>query len=141
MDDIFDSTQRASGFLKALANENRLVILRALAEGEKNVGELENVLGIRQPTLSQQLARLRADELVATRRDSKQIYYSLASKEAEKVIGLLYELFSAEGAARAKGAGKQSVQRQEKPPGVQGPSTAPPPSTQSLKAPRLRTSP
>ena len=102
MDDIFDNAQRASGFLKALANENRLVILCTLAEGEKNVGELEDILGIRQPTLSQQLARLRADELVATRRDSKQIYYSIASKEAEQVIGLLYELFCAESAARTK---------------------------------------
>ena len=106
MDFIFDSAQRVSGFLKALANENRLVILCTLAEGEKNVGELENILGIRQPTLSQQLARLRADELVATRRDSKQIYYSIASKEAEQVIGLLYELFCAEG------SGKQSAQLQ-----------------------------
>lgn len=102
MDDIFDNAQRASGFLKALANENRLVILCTLAEGEKNVGELENILGIRQPTLSQQLARLRADELVATRRDSKQIYYSIASKEAEQVIGLLYELFCSESAAQAE---------------------------------------
>ena len=102
MDDIFESAQRASGFLKALANENRLVILCTLAEGEKNVGELEDILGIRQPTLSQQLARLRADELVKTRRDSKQIYYSIASKKAEQVIGLLYELFCAEGAAQAK---------------------------------------
>ncbi len=135
MDGIFDSAHRASGFLKALANENRLVILCALVEGEKNVGELENILGIRQPTLSQQLARLRADELVATRRDSKHIFYSLASEEAERVIGLLYELFCAEG------AGKQSARPQEKPLGGQGPSTAPPPSAQSLKAPGLRTSP
>lgn len=102
MDDIFDNAQRACGFLKALANENRLVILCTLADGEKNVGELEAILGIRQPTLSQQLARLRADELVATRRDSKQIYYSIASKEAEQVIDLLYELFCADSAAQAK---------------------------------------
>ena len=103
MEDIFESAQRACGFLKALANENRPVILCTLAEGEKNVGELEDILGIRQPTLSQQLARLRADELVATRRDSKQIYYSLASKEAEQVIGLLYELFCSDSAAQANG--------------------------------------
>ena len=103
MDNIFDGAQRSSAFLKALANKNRLAILCTLAEGEKNVGELENILGIRQPTLSQQLARLRADELVATRRDSKQIYYRLSSKEAEQVIGLLYKLFCAEGAVQAKG--------------------------------------
>jgi len=64
---------RASSLLKALANENRLVILCALAEGERNVGDLENVLGIRQTTHSQQLARLLSDGMVATRRDKKKI--------------------------------------------------------------------
>ncbi|NQU61954.1 MAG: winged helix-turn-helix transcriptional regulator [Rhodospirillales bacterium] len=97
--DIHDSAQRASSFLKSLANENRLVILCALAEGEKNVGQLEEILGIRQPTLSQQLARLRADEMVSTRRDSKQIYYSLCSDEAELVMGMVFELFCQGGDA------------------------------------------
>ena len=101
---MFENAKRASQFLKALANDNRLVILCTLADGEKNVGELEEILGIRQPTLSQQLARLRAEDLVATRRDSKQIYYSLASEEAKQVIGLMYELFCDQGAAAAKKA-------------------------------------
>ncbi len=92
-ENMYSNAKRACQFLKALANDNRLVILCTLADGEKNVGELEEILGIRQPTLSQQLARLRAEKLVATRRDSKQIYYSLASREAEQVIGLLYDLF------------------------------------------------
>lgn len=100
--EMYENAKRASQFLKALANDNRLVILCTLAEGEKNVSELEDILGIRQPTLSQQLARLRTDELVATRRDSKQIYYSIASEEAEQVIGLLYELFCSKGVAQAK---------------------------------------
>ena len=91
--DIFVHAKRASRFLKALANDNRLVILCSLAAGEKNVGELEQILGIRQPTLSQQLARLRLDELVETRRDSRQIYYGLASDEAKQMINLLNELF------------------------------------------------
>lgn len=95
-EDAFLNATRASKFLKALANDNRLVILCSLAEGEKNVGELERILGIRQPTLSQQLARLRSDELVETRRDSRQIYYGLASDEAEQMIKLLYELFCSE---------------------------------------------
>jgi len=99
MVNIHDSAQRASSFLKSLANENRLVILCALAEGEKNVGQLEEILGIRQPTLSQQLARLRADEMVSTRRDSKQIYYSLSSDEAELVMGMVFELFCQGGDA------------------------------------------
>ena len=100
--DMFKNAKRTSRFLKGLANEKRLVILCTLAEGEKNVGELEEVLGIRQPALSQQLARLREDNLVSTRRDSKHIYYSLASSEAEQMVGLLYNLFCAEDADDAK---------------------------------------
>ena len=102
MDELLENAKRASNFLKALANENRLIILCCLAEGEKNVGELETMLGIRQPSLSQQLARLRSDGLVATRREWKQIYYRLASEEAEKMIGLLYEMFCANEHADTK---------------------------------------
>jgi len=84
---------RASDFLKALAHESRLLILCNLAEGEKSVGELEDILNLRQPTVSQQLARLRADGLVSSRRDGKIIYYNLASEEARVVIGAIYEVF------------------------------------------------
>jgi ArsR family transcriptional regulator, virulence genes transcriptional regulator len=84
---------RASDFLKALANPHRLLILCHLAEGEMSVGELEQLLKLRQPTLSQQLARLREDALVDTRRAGKMIYYRLASSEARQVIELLYQLF------------------------------------------------
>ena len=100
-EDVFVNAKRASRFLKALANDNRLVILCSLVDGEKNVGELEQILGIRQPTLSQQLARLRSDELVETRRDSRQIYYGLASDKAKRMIELLYELFCSETASNA----------------------------------------
>jgi len=84
---------RASDFLKALAHESRLLILCILAEGEKSVGELEEILNLRQPTVSQQLARLRAEGLVSTRRDGKIIYYNLASAEARVVIGAIYDVF------------------------------------------------
>ena len=94
---IHENAKLASSFLKSLANENRLVILCALAEGEKNVGELEDILGVRQPTLSQQLARLRADKMVDTRRESKQIYYRLCNEDAELVLGLIFELFCTGG--------------------------------------------
>ena len=97
MKNIHENAKLASNFLKGLANETRLVILCALAEGEKSVGELEDILDIRQPTLSQQLARLRADDMVKTRRQSKRIFYSLASDEAELVLGLVFELFCAGG--------------------------------------------
>jgi ArsR family transcriptional regulator, virulence genes transcriptional regulator len=88
-----NNAKRASAFLKALAHESRLMILCILADGEKSVSELEQELGLRQPTVSQQLARLRADGLVATRRDGKVINYSLASEEARVVIGAVYEVF------------------------------------------------
>jgi DNA-binding transcriptional ArsR family regulator len=88
-----DNARRATDFLKALAHESRLMMLCILAEGEKSVGELEGILSLRQPTVSQQLARLRGDGLVATRREGKAIYYSLASEEARLVIGAVYEAF------------------------------------------------
>jgi ArsR family transcriptional regulator, virulence genes transcriptional regulator len=86
---------RASGLLKALANPHRLLILCHLAEGEMSVGALEQLLKLRQPTLSQQLARLREDALVDTRRAGKMVYYRIASDDARQVIQLLYRLFCA----------------------------------------------
>jgi DNA-binding transcriptional ArsR family regulator len=93
LDRMVDNAKRASDFLKALAHESRLMILCILAEGEKSVSELEELLSLRQPTVSQQLARLRADGLVSTRRDGKTIYYKLASEEARTVIGAIYDVF------------------------------------------------
>src|SRR3569623_2501810 len=87
------NAKRASEFLKALAHESRLMILCILAEGEKSVSELEEILSLRQPTVSQLLARLRGDGLVSTRRDGKSSYYSLASEEARVVIGAVYDVF------------------------------------------------
>lgn len=84
---------RASEFLKALANPSRLMILCLLNQRELSVSELEEQLNLRQPTLSQQLARLREDDLVATRREGKQIFYRLASEEVRRTIALLDELF------------------------------------------------
>ena len=92
-DRMVDNAKRASDFLKALSHESRLMILCILADGEKSVGELEDMLSLRQPTVSQQLARLRADGLVGTRRDGKAIYYKLASEEARVVIGAVYDVF------------------------------------------------
>ena len=88
-----EKAKRAADFLKALAHESRLMILCILSQGEKSVSELEEMLALRQPTVSQQLARLRADGLVATRRDGKTIHYSLASEEARVVVGAVYEMF------------------------------------------------
>ena len=88
-----EAAGRAGALLKALANPDRLLLLCQLTQGEQRVGELESVLDLRQPSLSQQLGVLRQEGLVATRRDGKQIYYSIASQEALAVLQLLYRLY------------------------------------------------
>ena len=85
--------QEACALMKALANPDRLLLLCELADGERNVGELEEALGIVQPTLSQQLAVLRAEGLVSTRRDGKNIYYQIASAQALAVMQVQYTQF------------------------------------------------
>jgi len=87
------SASQACTLLKTLANEDRLLILCQLSQGARNVGELETLLDIRQPTLSQQLTVLREEGLVTTERKGKYIYYSLSSTEAMYVIQTLYELY------------------------------------------------
>ena len=79
--------------MKALGNPDRLLILCQLSQGEMCVSELESVLGIVQPTLSQQLTVLRTEQLVTTRRDGKNIHYSLTSAPALAVIQTLYQNF------------------------------------------------
>ena len=83
----------ASLFLKAMAHPNRLMILCLLCEGERSVSELEQLLALRQPTVSQQLARLREDDLVKTRRQGKTMYYSLGSNDARIVVEALSRAF------------------------------------------------
>ena len=95
IDTMLQNAQQASDFLKALSHESRLVILCLLTEGEKSVTEIEQLLKLRQPAVSQQLARLRADDLVGTRRDGKNIYYSLARPEVKQVIQTLHSAFCA----------------------------------------------
>ena len=90
---LMASAKSASTLLKALSNENRLRLLCLLAGGKRSVSELEALLGLRQPAVSQQLARLRADDLVRYRRDGKTIYYTLASEPAVRVMNLLHEIY------------------------------------------------
>ena len=91
--ELLDNARDASDFLKALSHETRLVILCLLMEGERSVGQLEQRLRLRQPLVSQQLARLRADDLVEARRDGKNIYYAIARPEVAEIIGSLYRVF------------------------------------------------
>ncbi len=93
LDRMVEKAREASEFLKALSHESRLLILCLLSEGEKSVSELEEFLGERQSTVSQQLARLRLDGLVTTRRDGKVIYYSLATDDVRTVLSALYGVF------------------------------------------------
>jgi DNA-binding transcriptional ArsR family regulator len=87
------SAREACGLLGILAHEDRLMLLCQIAHEEHSVGELEELLDIRQPTLSQQLGVLRRQGLVDTRRDGKKIYYRLASKQVLALIDTLYSEF------------------------------------------------
>jgi len=90
-----EQAKKASELLKELSHETRLLILCLLCEGERSVSDIEEILSMPQAAVSQQLARLRFDRLVNTRRDGRMIYYSLAGEEVTAVIGMLYELFCA----------------------------------------------
>jgi len=83
----------AARMLKALGNENRLMVLCALAGGELSVGELLDRVDLSQSALSQHLAVLRREKLVTTRREAQSIYYSLSSSAAGKVIEVLHDTY------------------------------------------------
>ena len=85
----------ACALLKALANRDRLMLLCELADARLNVGELESLTGISQPTLSQQLAVLRQEALVETEKQGKYVYYRLASDEVVRVMRTLSEIYCA----------------------------------------------
>lgn len=87
------SAELAADYLKSLANPVRLRILCLLAQGERPVGELADRLEARQSLISQHLSLLRKDGLVRPRRDGQTIFYALADQRAEKLIGVLYDLF------------------------------------------------
>lgn len=93
LETLMRNARDASDLLKALSHESRLLVLCLLAEKERSVGELEQILSLRQPTVSQQLARLRLDGLVETRRDGKTIYYSIADDDVRRLIEVIYDIF------------------------------------------------
>jgi DNA-binding transcriptional ArsR family regulator len=95
LDAVRQGAQSACALMKVLSNPDRLLLLCQLADGERKVGELEDALGIAQPTLSQQLTVLRSESLVATRREGKNNYYRLASPQAMAVMQVLYAQFCA----------------------------------------------
>ncbi|MCV2352684.1 metalloregulator ArsR/SmtB family transcription factor [Paucibacter sp. B2R-40] len=87
------SADAACRLMKVMSNPDRLLLLCQLSQGEKRVGELEELVGIAQPTLSQQLGVLREEGLVSTRREGKNIYYCIDSPQATAVMGVLYALY------------------------------------------------
>ena len=93
LDKMKTSAGKACQMMKVLSNPDRLMLLCQLSQGEKRVGELEEMLGIVQPTLSQQLTVLRDEELVVTRREGKNIYYQIASPQAMAVMEVLFQQF------------------------------------------------
>ncbi|MGB8817342.1 MAG: metalloregulator ArsR/SmtB family transcription factor [Rhizobiaceae bacterium] len=90
---MFSQARAASDLMKSLSNETRLLILCLLSSGEMTVTQLEGKLQIPQASLSQQLARLRNERLVQTRRDGRMIYYSIADPRVSSVVSTLYGLY------------------------------------------------
>ena len=93
IDELSEGAENASALLKLMANQNRLLILCHLVEGEKCVNELQRLLPLSQSALSQHLAVLRRQSLVSTRRAAQLIYYSLASHEVRAVLSTLHSLY------------------------------------------------
>ena len=87
------SAGRAAALLRLLANERRLMILCQLIGGELSVGILQGRLGLSQSALSQHLARLRADQIIATRREGQTIFYRIIDPAALQLLETLADLF------------------------------------------------
>lgn len=85
-----EAADEASELLKALSNQHRLLILCQLIESEKSVGQLAEFLGIRDSTVSQHLALLRRERIIAGRRDGQTIWYRIESGPARAVMEVLY---------------------------------------------------
>ncbi len=93
LSELHNMASHACELLKAMANEWRLMILCQLAEGEKTVSELQNLLGLSQSALSQHLAILRREKIVRARKHAQSVTYSLAGDEAIKVMKTLHDVF------------------------------------------------
>jgi DNA-binding transcriptional ArsR family regulator len=92
---LAEKAEEASRLLTAMANAKRLMVMCNLLEGEKSVGELAELVGLSQAALSQHLGKMRALNLVATRRDGQTIYYGLASQQVREMLETHYRLFCA----------------------------------------------
>ncbi len=102
--DMQEHAADAANLMKALGNESRLMILCLLSEGERSVSDLNDIIPLSQSALSQQLARLRQQGLVNTRRESQTIFYSLANGPIDRVIRLLHDIYCGQEQCAAKDA-------------------------------------
>ena len=93
LDDLKQNAGAAEQLLKAMASRPRLMILCELLKGERTVTALQQAVGLRMSAMSQHLARLRADRLVSTRRESQTVHYSIISEPAKTLIATLYDLY------------------------------------------------
>lgn len=93
IEQLEDKAGEASGLMRVLSNQWRLLILCHLTQGEHSVQQLQKLVGLGQSALSQHLAILRYEELVATRREAQSIIYSIASPEAEELLSTLYNIY------------------------------------------------
>jgi len=91
--ELHDMASHACDLLKAMSNKWRLMILCQLSEGEKTVGELQHLLGVGQSAVSQHLAVLRREKIVASRKQAQSIIYSLSGDEAIKIMAALHDVF------------------------------------------------
>ncbi|WP_421950742.1 ArsR/SmtB family transcription factor [Pelagibacterium sp.] len=90
---IKDRVDEATAFLKKLANRDRLLVVCALVEGERSVRGLEDLLNIRQPGLSQQLAELRSAGMIEARKEGKAVFYRLSDPKVKAIVSTMYDLF------------------------------------------------
>ncbi len=92
MDNIKQNAEKNAQFFKLIANANRLMILYLLSEGEANVGELEEKMGVSQPALSQHLARMRQEGILEAKRSGQQIFYSIKDLRIIEMLKIIDEL-------------------------------------------------
>lgn len=97
------AVEDAADLLKRLAHPGRLAIACRLVESETTVAELEEELGLRQPSLSQQLAELRNAGIIAPRRSGKTVRYRLTDDRVLPILAALHGVFCRDGAAPAGG--------------------------------------
>ena len=111
IEDLLTAADEASALLKALSNRHRLVIICQLIEQERSVGELAELLRIRDSTVSQHLALLRKDGLVTARRDGQTIWYAIGSKPARELVRTLYRTYCGPARTRERSAARQAAPR------------------------------